>query len=391
MIHGPKALEGITVLDIAGSVAAGYCGKLFADHGADVVLIEPPGSGFATRELAPFVSGSKAPEASAMHSYLSTNKRSVVLDMKSPNGLKEFLSLARGKTLVIDSDGAGNRAVDPNQLAKGSPNCVLMSITWFGQDGPYRDYAGSEGVCQALSGRMYPLGPADGAPLIPGGYQAQIVCGLTAYVAALGQILGRELGNVSGFGHLDVSIYEANLCFTELGAIRGYNGDETPKRMGVNRLPPTYPIGVYPCKDGWLGVTALTPAQWKSFCALLELKGVADLPKYQTTLGRLEDADELEEMILDAVRERSAGELFHRGQGMRIPLAPGPTMEQLFDVDQYVQRRAFANVSHPDQGQFKAPATPFRLFRTPSVEGGRVSRLGEDTENVLGGVREAIS
>ncbi len=388
MNRGVQALEGVSVFDVAGTVAAAYCGKLFADHGAEVVLVEPPGSGFATRGLAPFVPGVEPPESSAMHAYLSTNKRSIALDMDNPDDAAKFFELARGSTLVIDSAVGGRGGVDPQRLAAAAPNGVLMSVTWFGQDGPYRDFAGADGVCQALTGQLYPIGPADEAPLMPGGYQAQIVGGLAAYIAALGQIAAREMGNVEGFGHLDVSIYEANLCFTVLGGIRGYNGIETPKRMGVNRFPPTYPLGVYPCRDGWLGVTALTPVQWKSFCALLGIEDLADLPQYRTTLGRLAEADAIDKRILAAVRGRSAEELFHRGQQLRIPLAPVPTMEQLFEVDQYVARRAFAAVSHPDQGEFQAPVTPFRLFRTPAAAGGRAPRLGQDSAALPAGARE---
>ena len=388
MNRGTQALAGISVFDVAGSVAAAYCGKLFADHGAEVVLVEPPDSGFATRGLAPFVPGVAPPESSAMHSYLSTNKRSIVLDMDSPKDAAQFFELARDSALVIDCGIGGRRAVNPERLAAASPHGVLMSVTWFGQDGPYRDFAGADGVCQALTGQLYPIGAADEAPLMPGGYQAQIVGGLTAYIAALGQILAREMGNIEGFGHLDVSLYEANLCFTELGAIRGYNGIETPKRMGLNRFPPTYPLGIYPCRDGWLGVTALTPAQWKNFCALLGIDDLAELPQYRTTLGRLEDADALDKRILAAVRKRSAEELFHRGQELRIPLAPVPTMEQLFEVDQYAARRAFAAVSHPDQGEFRAPVTPFRLFRTPAAAGGKAPRLGQDTAALSARARE---
>lgn len=383
-----QALEGITVFDIGGTAATAYCGKLFADYGADVVLVEPPGTGFDTRRLAPLIPGLGGPEASAMHAYLSTNKRSIELDLNTPADVDQFLDLAKDCSLVIDAASSRDRQVPPERLGEVAPNGVLLSITWFGLDGLYADFAGGDGVCQALTGQLYPIGTPGEPPVLPGGYQAQIVAGLTAYVAALGQILAREIGNANGPAHLDVSIFESNLCFTELGGIRGFNGEATKQRMGVNRFPPTYPMGVYPCRDGWLGVTALTPSQWGSFCELLGIGVIADKPKYQTTLGRLEDADKIEALILDAVRNESAEDLFHRGQQMRIPLAPVPTMEQLFDVDQYVERESFSPVQHPDGIEFEAPVTPFRLFRTPAVAGGASPRLGQDSESLLKAARE---
>ena len=124
MNRGTQALAGISVFDVAGSVAAAYCGKLFADHGAEVVLVEPPDSGFATRGLTPFVPGAAPPESSAMHSYLSTNKRSIVLDMDSPEDAAQFFELARDSALVIDCGIGGRRAVNPERLAAAAPHGV---------------------------------------------------------------------------------------------------------------------------------------------------------------------------------------------------------------------------------------------------------------------------
>ncbi len=377
--HDPtsQALAGIRVLDLAGTVAAAYCGKLFADYGADVLLVEPS-EGFPTRRLAPFAADVKGPEAGGMHAYLSANKRSAVL-----SDISRLPDLAKDVTLVIDNGVGDDRPLSLSPLAEVSPQAVLTSITWFGQHGPYSRFAGSDGVCQALTGQMKVLGRPDEPPLIPSGYQAQITAGLTAFNASLAQVLARALGNAQGPAHLDVSIFESNLCFTEVGGVRGYNGNPPPKRLEVNRFPPTYPLGVYPCKDGWLGVTVLTPSQWKSFCKLLDFEHLADVEKYQETLGRLDDAEELEALITSRLKDRSADELFHKGQGMRIPLTIVPTMEQVFNVDQYASRGAFVEVSHPDLGAIQAPATPFRLFATPAKPGGQVSRLGADTEAVL--------
>ncbi len=316
-----------------------------------------------------------------MHAYLSANKRSVVSN--GENAEEDLRKLARSASLVIDDGIGDDRPLSLSKLAEVSPDAVLMSITWFGQDGPYRDFAGADGVCQALTSQIAALGKPGEPPLIPSGYQARIVAGLTAFSAVVGQIMARELGNVEGPGHLDTSIFEANVSFAEIGAVQGYNGKPTRSRLGVNRFRPTYPIGVYPCRDGWLGVTVLTPSQWKSFCPLLDIEHLAGVEKYQETLGRLEDADKLEGLIASRIEGQSAEELFHKGQGMRIPLAIVPTMEQLFEVDQYVERGAFAEVSDPDLGKFQAPVTPFRLYGSQAKAGGPVSRLGADTKEVM--------
>jgi crotonobetainyl-CoA:carnitine CoA-transferase CaiB-like acyl-CoA transferase len=322
------------------------------------------------------------PNDSALHAYLSVNKRSVVLDTASAKGRRSLQELARGAHVVLDAS-VGDAGVSLADLESVAPNVVLSRITWFGQTGAYVDYTGTDGVCHALTGMMRGIGPPEGPPVMPSGYQAQIIGGLTAYIGTLGQVIAGELGNRMGACLLDTSVLEANMCFTEVGAVGAFNTGLAAPRMGVNRLPPTFPLGIYPCRDGWLGVTALTPSQWASFCALLDLGDMSTKAEYQTTLGRLADADVLEPIIKQRVADRSANELFHRGQALRVPLALVPTMEQLFHVDQYVARGAFGTISHPTQGTFAAPGAPFRLFRTPGASGGAAPALGADTRACL--------
>ncbi len=371
-----SALAGIKVLDVAGTVASGYCGKLFADHGATVIDVEPPESGFATRLAPPFLADAQPPENSALHAYLSANKASVALDVAAEP--ERFRALAEGADVVLD-----HGVFDTEDFAAVAPNVVVSTITWFGRHGPYADFQGTSGVCWSLAGMVRPVGPAAGPPLLAAGCGAEVVGGLAAYIGTLGQVIAREIGNADGAVRLDTSIFEANLCFTEPGGVGGYRSGRRGQRLGVNRFAPTYPLGVYACADGWLGVTALTPSQWKNFCALLDMREHADTPAYQTAIGRLYDYDVLEPIIKRQVRNLSAAKLVKRGQAMRIPLAPVPTMAELFTTDQYVARGAFADVVGGAGDTFKAPVTPFRLFATPATAGGRAPKLGDANAELL--------
>ncbi len=386
MSEAPKPLDGISIIDVSGTVGTAYCAKLFADHGATVINVEPPG-GHPTRQLAPFIANASHPEASAMHAWLSTNKSSVVLDLQQLEAQRALQDQISSAQLLLMETGekacTGHPCFDPDQLRQTNKDLVVMSINWFGSDGPYRDYVGSDATVQSLAGMIRGIGPVEGPPLLPTGYQAQIVGGLTAFVGAMTQVLAQELGNKAGLTWLETSILESNLCFTEVGAVATHKLDRLPPRMGVNRFPPTYPLGIFPCRDGWLGVTALTPSQWQAFCALLGMDEEVRNPDYATAQGRLQDSRRIDRIIADKVRDRSAEELFHRGQAMRVPLAPVPTMEQLFDVDQYLERGAFGQVVPPQGQAFQAPTTPFRLFTTPSHPNGRVSALGADNKTLL--------
>jgi crotonobetainyl-CoA:carnitine CoA-transferase CaiB-like acyl-CoA transferase len=359
-----QALADILVLDLSGTVSTTYCAKLFADYGATVVNLEPE-DGFPTRKLPPHIAG--AASSSAMHAYLNANKQSVQRDQLSKEELSRLISQA---DLVL-SDGGAQELTDAG---------LSMSITWYGEDGPYADFVGTDAQCFALNGMLRTIGHVDGPPLIPTGYQAQIVGGTTAFIGAMGQVLARELNPSSVPLHLHTSIFEAMLCFTEVGAITAYNTGLEGHRLGINRFPPTYPLGVFPCRDGWIGLTVLTPSQWHAFCELLDMPEFSAVDLFQSSVGRLEAVDLIEPIICEKLLNFSAEDLFYRAQNAAVPLARVPTMEELFQVDQFVQRNAFAAVDIGNGKSLQAPTIPFRLFMTPPGLGGAVAALGADTQ-----------
>jgi len=358
-----QALDGIRIIDLSGTVASAYCGKCFADYGAEVIDLEPS-TGFSTRRLPPFTDFGDPP-LSAMHAYLSTNKRSVLRDELTEAAWANLVDRAH---LVLTHN--------PNQVPA---HVSTLSIDWFGS-GPYADYAATDATLFAMNGMLKKIGPAEGPPYAPTGYQAQFVGGATAYLPALAHILGCEMGNETQGARLYASLFEAMLCFTEPAAVAFFNSGLDTDRMGINRFPPTYPLGVFPCADGWLGVTVLTPSQWQSFCHLLDMQDWADVPLFQTSVGRLEASDLIEPRIRDALTALSAEALFYRAQAARVPLARVPTMGELFEIDQFNSRSAFADATF-DQSSIKVPSIPFRLHRTPPHFGGPIPKLGEHTEH----------
>ena len=243
--------QGLTIVDVSGSVATSYAAKLFADYGALVINLEPA-HGFATRKLSPLLANGD----SAMHAYLNTNKHSVVATRPL---LSDEPVLQRADLVIYDPESL-SPAEDLSST--GTNTCA---ISWYGLSGP-TDMSGSDATIHALSGLMRGIGSPEGLPLSPG------VSGANhrrpqRFNGALGHLLAQRMGNCDPF-QLDASILEANMCFTDLAAINAYLGNPLPPRMGINRFPPTYPLGIWPCKDGWLGVTNLTPGQWKAFCKL---------------------------------------------------------------------------------------------------------------------------
>ena len=269
-----EALHDLRIVDLSGTVGTAFCGRLFAVHGAEVVNLEPPNVGHPTRWLRPFAEGVSEPDSSGLHAYLSTRKRSVVADLRTDSGRQRALELCAEADVVLEAFPPGELealGLGPDQLRGLNPNLLLASLSWYGATGPLADAPGNDALIASMCGAIRGFGPAEGPPMLPSGCQAQILGGICAFVGVLTQLLGRERKHPGSTRHLDVSLFESSLCLTEPGVIAVFNSGELRPRLGYNRFWPTYPASIYPCQDGWIGVTALTPSQWKSLCEMLEL------------------------------------------------------------------------------------------------------------------------
>ncbi len=379
-----SALEGVKVVEFAGGVAVGYCGALLAACGAEVIKVEAPGHGDAVRHLPPFGEGAAAPEASGMHAFLSAGKTSVAINLAAEGGRGLAQRLAGGADIVLEALGPGQAdaaGLGHGRLKEQAPGLIMVALSWFGDDGPRRDWAGSDAIAQALAGFIYPIGQKDGPPIIPGGYAAQITGGLTAFIATMSALIGNLSGDDGVL--IDLSILEAQTAYTETAGVRHAYDGGVSVRKGINKFTPTYPQTIYPAADGWIGVTALTPAQWHACCELIGAPELADDPRFSTSAGRNQRADELDTYLVPLFAKRPALEWFHEGQARRVPFALVPTMADLADLDHFQAREVLAKYEHPDLGTFPAAAIPWKLAATPLRRGGMAPRLGQHTHAVL--------
>jgi len=203
-----QPLEGLRVLELGTFVSAPYCGKLFAGYGAEVIKIEPPG-GDISRAHGPFKDEVPNPERSALFLYLNTGKKSVVVDVGSPSGRESFLKLVETADVLIENyRPADMRALGLSYetLRSINPRLVMISVTTFGQHGPYADYESNNLVAFAMGGQMFITGTQDGGPLKNGGYQADYQGGLNAFSAGMLAVLAAERDGAGQ--HVDVSIQQ---------------------------------------------------------------------------------------------------------------------------------------------------------------------------------------
>ncbi|MCC6416907.1 MAG: CoA transferase, partial [Gemmataceae bacterium] len=208
-MSGDKALAGFRVLDLTRALTGPFATRYLADLGADVIKIEPPG-GEPGRALGPFKDDVPGPERSGTFFLLNLNKRSVVLALKSEHGRDTFLRLTATADLVVESFRPGVLAelgLGYEALRAAHPRVVLLSISNFGQTGPYRDFKGSETVLYGMGAEMYSVGLADREPLKMGGTVALFQAGAAAAVAA---VAGLAAARRHGVGQwIDFSVYEA--------------------------------------------------------------------------------------------------------------------------------------------------------------------------------------
>jgi crotonobetainyl-CoA:carnitine CoA-transferase CaiB-like acyl-CoA transferase len=364
------ALAPLRVLELGELEAAAYCGKLFADLGAEVIKVERPG-GDPSRRQGPTVSTSTGSRESAFFAWLNTNKQSVILE----RGDQAWLgALAAACDIVVDGRPSRAAARWRQALQAQRPATTIVSLSWFGESGPYRDYLGGDLIVSALAGVLWPVGRSGEPPQAICDHQASIVGGLNAFTAALAAQMGTRGGR-----RFEVSLLEASLSLSEFYEVVAQANNAPEHRYGHNRFRPTFPMGVYRCREGWLGVTITTLDQWRGFCQLLALTDEAANPDYAMAMGRFRDADELEARYAPRLLERTASEWFAAALEMRLPFAIVPDMAELARSPVHRDRGAFASVEIGG-ANFEAPALPQRLTTPRQPANGPAPVAGAHTE-----------
>jgi benzylsuccinate CoA-transferase BbsE subunit len=385
----PRALDGLRVIDLSGPTG-NYCGKLLAELGADVVLVEPPG-GTELRGRAPFVPGLDGEPASAAFLYLNTGKRSVCADLQRDDDLPFLRALLSGADLVIETTAPGTldaRGLGWATLAEHNPGLVMTSVTPFGQSGPWSGYAGSDLVCLALGGLLSLTGYGDGAPMQICGEQSHVMANTYAAVASMIALLHAE---ATGEGQqIDVSV-QACVATALENAPQFYDLEGTVRGRpnGTQRHAGT---GIYGCRDGYvyLYVGGIASGRfWDRLVSWLSeagIDGAAELGGERWADRSFLETDEAKEHfagVFDTLAEGlTKAELYAQAQGRGIPLCPVNGVEDLVASEQLDARGFFAAVTGADGSEHRWPGAPYQLSLTPWQLGGPAPRLGEHDDEV---------
>jgi len=348
-------LAGIAVVETAGEVATRYCARLFSRLGARVWRV---GDG-------------ATPVEPLFGRWLDQGK----LRARSLGAALDALEAAAPERALVIAGQTGERVAAAEAQAAG--RAPLLALTWFDPRGPYAGWRANDALMQAMTGVAFSFGPGGGPPTIPQGVAPQIVAGATAFIAALGALIGER-----GPRRIEANVFEAALCFTETGAVGAAALGFEARRLGVNRFSPTCPCNLYRTADGYVGVTALTYPQWAALAGLVGRPDLAAEPRFRTTLQRLAAADEVDAVLAAALARRSTDHWVAQGEALRIPITPAPRPGELPNLPHWRARGAFETL---EGAGVQAPTLPFRF----DFQGQRKTRPAGGPAGPLQGVRVA--
>ncbi|MCX6022655.1 MAG: CoA transferase [Chloroflexi bacterium] len=382
-------LDGVTILDLTWHVTGPYCTKLLADYGAEVIKIERPGSGDPARAAGPFPGDLPHPEKSGLFLHLNSNKKSVTLDLATETGRRLALRLAENADAVIESFQPGvldRLGLGYAELQRVNPDVVLVSISNFGQTGPYRNYKSAEIVAYAMGSTMFHTGLPDREPLKLGGAITLMQAGSVAAVAAMGALTGAW---THGAGqHADVSIHECQLGTIDRTATNNlsyqFSGSPTTIRRRESRRS-ILPAGVYPCADGYVQFVAGQVSWWPRFCRMVERPDLIASPRYTgDNLYNMELAPEVDEVAFTWLLQRTKLEVMQAAQAVGFAGTAINTVADLFTDPHFADRGYLVEIDHPETGPLKYPGAPWQGTES-RWRAGRAPLLGEHNRDVLCG------
>ena len=375
--QGP--LVGLKVLDLATMMAAPWAATFLADFGADVLKVEHPVTGDHARHF-----GLSKDGEPVFWKTLARNKRSVTLDLKSDAGREIIGQLIAEYDVVIENfrpEVLGGWGLGYKQLAEVNPEVIVLSVTGYGQDGPYAPRAGFGTLLEAMSGFAYTNGHPDGPPTLPAIPLADGVAGVFGALAIMSAVYERS---ASGQGqHVDLSLFEPLARLHEghlleygvLGRVRG--------RLG-NRSLSSAPRNAYRASDG--GWVALSASAQPVFERLMRAIGEPDLitdARFLTNHDRIEHAHELDAVVSSWIAARPRDEVIDELSRSGAAVGPIYNMAELLE-DPHVQARgSFETHYDPVLGDVVVPAVVAKFSRTPGAVRHLGQQQGEATNEVL--------
>jgi crotonobetainyl-CoA:carnitine CoA-transferase CaiB-like acyl-CoA transferase len=386
MTEGVKVelpLRGLRVIDFTRVLAGPFCTMLLGDMGAEVIKIEDPSYGDETRGWGPFVGG-----WSTYHLTVNRNKKSVAVDLKSPDGSALVEELIRTADVLVENFRPGTierLGFGPDRARALNDRLIYCSVSGYGTTGPRRDQAGYDLVIQGESGLMDVTGFPETGP-------TKVGVAITDFVAALYAVQGILLAYISrmqtGKGQfLDIALLDSAVSVLGLPAGIAAATGQGPGRLG-NAHPSLAPYEPYPAADGHLIVAVANPRLWSRFCAAIGAEALEHDPRFATNSDRLVNRELLNERIRALFEDTTVDVLLERLGAAGVPCGRVRTIEQVLQDPQLAARQMLMDVAAGND-VVRIPANPIKLSGVPPLRAEPPPALGQHTDEVRQAVRRA--
>jgi crotonobetainyl-CoA:carnitine CoA-transferase CaiB-like acyl-CoA transferase len=371
------ALNHITVLDLTRVRAGPTCVRQLADWGANCIKIEMP-------EHMMDGEGMGGPRDGSDFQNLHRNKRSLTLNLKSPEGVAVLKRMAAKADVVVENyrpDVKKRLGIDYEALSAVNPRLIYASISGFGQTGPYANRPGFDQIAQGMGGLMSITGLPGQGPVRVGIPVADLTAGLFAAMGIMVALLERDQ---SGRGQaIDTSLLQAQLFMLDFQATRWLTGHEVPPQAGNNH-PTSIPTGVFKTSDGYINIAAAGQHMWVRTCETLGIPDVANRPEFASGKGRSENRDEINALIEKETLKNTSAHWVAAFNKTGVPCGPIYTIDQAFADEQVKHLGIAKDIRTQDQKTITLVGQPVSLSRTPSAIVAPPPLLGEHTDEILG-------
>ena len=378
-------LDGLRVIDLTRVVAGPYCTMMLGDMGAEVLKIEEPKHGDDSRAWAPFIEGT-----GSFFLALNRSKKSVALDLKSPDGADALRRLIETADVLIENFRPGSLAelgFDYQTTAKLNPRLIYCSISGYGQTGPAAPLPGYDAVIQGEAGIMDMTGFPDSSPTRVGVAITDYLAGLYAVQGILLALTDRQK---SGLGqHVDISLFESMLSVMRLPMSVLLATGKDPTRVGNDHLniAPYEPLRA---SDGLIIVAVANPGLWVRFCDAIGRPELRDDPRFATNTLRVQNRQALKQAIEEVFQQFTVQALVERLQARNVPCGRVRSIGEAIDHPQVAAREMVLAQEHPQMGRIEALAPVVRLSRTPAAVRLPPPALGEHTAEVLADLKSRV-
>ena len=376
-----KPLAGVRMLDLTHMLSGPYGSMIIADLGADTIKVEPL-HGEATRGLLASDPANSLDGQGAYYITLNRNKRSVAIDLKSPEGLEVFYDLVRKSDVVMENFSAGVAAklgIAYSDLAKVNPRIISCSVSGFGSNGPNFQRPAFDQVVQALGGGMSITGADKSHPLRAGIPIGDLGGGMFGAMGIMAALYEREKSGVGQ--HIDISMLDCQISMLNYMATMHFLSGENPEPIGNSHFVHV-PYNSFPTSDGQIIIAVIFDKFWDSLAELLDFEPFLD-PKYKTQPERLADKAFIEDNLARILASNTSDYWLQQLEEKRIPCARVNNFAEALSDEQVLARNMVVDLHHPNGKKTRGPGNPIKLSRTAQESFSAAPLLGEHTDGVL--------